>query len=291
MNKSTKLILLCMALFMLGACTSKQNVFVGDPVDIDNYKRPANVLKYQWSFDTKPPSSRLDPRDFIPSNYHPNVTFIPDTRGRYIIRLTMISTEGNVLHKNFVFDAEAQPDYLAAIEKPKKEEPKPEPEPKPLPPPTPRIVEVPKTVEKVVLHKTTITKTPNEWIEAPKPGEKLEDIKQEPPFITESVTKVIEESKTPVVKTSTPQVREQEIPRDAIYTLQVSSTTVEAFAIEFRDKLRARGYDAFIQTAVIDGSTRYRIRTGYFSSYEDARRARQRMIDNTEYEPWIDRLK
>ncbi|MBW6457888.1 MAG: SPOR domain-containing protein [FCB group bacterium] len=287
MNKTTKLILFCTAFFMLSGCTSKQKVFVGDPVDIDNYKRPANVLKYQWAFDTKPPSSRLDPRDFIPSNYHPNVTFIPDSRGRYIVRLTMISTEGNVLHKNFVFDAELQPDYLAAIEKPKKEEP----EAKPVPPPAPKIVEVPKVVEKVILHKTTITKTPNEWLEAPKPGEKLEDIKQDPPFITEAVTEVIEESKTPVVKTAAPVVREQGIPKDAVYTLQVSSTTVEAFAIEFRDKLRARGYDAFIQTTVIDGSTRYRIRTGYYKSYEDAQRARQQMINNTEYEPWIDRIK
>ncbi|MCK4812376.1 MAG: SPOR domain-containing protein [Candidatus Marinimicrobia bacterium] len=285
MNKSIKFVLMCTAFFMIISCSSKQTVFIGDTVDIENYTRPSNIVKYQWSFDTKPPTSRLDPRDFIPSNYHPNVTFIPDSPGRYIVRLTMINAEGTVIYKNFIYMAEAQPDYLAAIKKPKKEK---------TPPSLPKIVEVPKVVEKIVHKKTTITKIPNEWQEAPKPGEDPEGIKKEPVYTTKSVTEIIKNDKlvAQFVKTTLePDVPVYKVPENAKYTLQVSSTTVEAFAVEFRDKLLLRGYDAFIQTAVIDGVKRYRIRVGHYVSYQEAKISRQTMLDNTEFEPWIDRIK
>ncbi len=166
MNKSIKLTLIVLAFFMIIGCSGNQGVLVGDTVDIENYNRPSNIVKYQWSFDTKPPTSRLDPRDFIPSNYHPNVTFIPDVPGRYIVRLTMINNEGSVLHKNFLFTADRQPDYLANIEK---KEPVTEVKTTRKPP---KVIEIPVVTEKVILTKTTVTKTPNEWQEAPKPGAK-----------------------------------------------------------------------------------------------------------------------
>ncbi len=285
MNKSIKFVFMCTAFFMIISCSSKQTVFIGDTVDIENYTRPSNIVKYQWSFDTKPPTSRLDPRDFIPSNYHPNVTFIPDSPGRYIVRLTMINAEGTVVYKNFIYIAEAQPDYLTAIKKPKKEK---------TPPLSPKIVEVPKVVEKIVHKKTTITKTPNEWQEAPKPGENPEGIKKELDYTTKSVTEIIKDDKSTIQSAkiiSEPDMPVYKVPENAKYTLQVSSSTVEAFAIEFRDKLLLRGYDAFIQTAVIDGVKRYRIRVGHYVSYEKAKIFRQTMLDNTEFEPWIDRIK
>ncbi|MFO7841720.1 MAG: SPOR domain-containing protein [Fidelibacterota bacterium] len=296
MNRSIKYFLLCTVFFLIFGCTSKKDVFVGDTVDIEDYKRPANVVRYEWAFDTKPPVSRLDPRDFIPSNYHPNVTFIPDVPGRYTVRLTMIDREGNVTHKNFIFEAEAQPDYLADIEKKKQAEKETEEKKveKKSPPP-PKIVEVPKVVEKVILKKETITKIPNEWKKAPQPGESLEDIEQEPAYITKSSTEIIEEdggSTKKVSETSEKTAdKKKEIPSEAKYTLQVSSSTVKSYAEEFRDKLLDRGYDAFIQTAVVEGVKRYRIRVGYYSTYNDAKNARLKMLDKTEFEPWIDRIR
>ena len=293
MNRSGKLFLLCTVFFMIFGCSSRKSVFVGDTVDIEDYKRPANVVKYEWAFDTKPPTSRLDPRDFIPSNYHPNVTFIPDAPGPYTVRLTMITRDGNVKHKNFAFIAEAQPDYLADIEKEPEAEQKAQKAEKASPPP-PKIIEVPKVVEKVVEKKTTVTKIPNEWKKAPKPGENPEDIEQEPAYITRTETEIIEDGKkkkaeAPAEKPAPPADRT--IPADAEYTLQVSSSTVRAYAEEFRDKLRARGYEAFIQTAEVEGVKRYRIRVGYYSTYSAAKNARRQMLDTTDMEPWIDRIR
>ena len=290
MNKSIKLMPIVLAFFMIIGCSGNQGVLVGDTVDIENYNRPSNIVKYQWSFDTKPPTSRLDPRDFIPSNYHPNVTFIPDVPGRYIVRLTMINNEGSVLHKNFLFTADRQPDYLANIEK---KEPVTEVKTTRKPP---QVIEIPVVTEKVILTKTTVTKTPNEWQEAPKPGQNLEEIEQEPAYSTKSVTEVIEEKKKPVVLkakevASSPSVSVANVNKNAKYTLQVSSSTVEAYAVELKDKLIAQGYDSFIQKAVVEGIMRYRIRIGHFTTYDGAKAYRLKMLNETDFEPWVDKIK
>ncbi len=293
MNKSIKLMLAVLAFFMIIGCSGNQGVLVGDTVDIENYNRPSNILKYQWSFDTKPPTSRLDPRDFIPSNYHPNVTFIPDVPGRYIVRLTMINNEGSVLHKNFIYTADRQPNYLANIEEKK---PVKMVKTVKITPRAPKIIEIPVVTEKIILTKTTVTKTPNEWLEAPKPGQNFEEIEQEPAYSTESVTKVIEETKEPVVMegeevVSSATVATIKVNTNAKYTLQVSSSTVEAYAIELKDKLIAEGYDSFIQKAEVEGLMRYRIRVGYFTSYDEAKAYRLKMLYETDFEPWIDKIK
>ncbi len=298
MNRSKKLLLLCTAFLLIISCSSKKDVFVGDTVDIEDYKRPGNVVQYQWAFDTKPPSSRLDPRDFIPSNYHPNITFIPDVPGRYTVRLTMVTRDGSATHKNFIFDAEARPDYLADIEKQqeeaKKEAAVKDKKAEKAPPPPPKIVEVPKVVEKVVHKKETVTKTPNEWKTAPKPGQDPEDIEQEPAYFTKTRTEVIGDEKSAKkasAGTETSSGPEKTVPGDARYTLQVSSSTVRKYAEAFRDKLLDQGYDAFIQTAEVEGIKRYRIRVGYYSTYGAAKKARQEMLDTTDMEPWIDRIR
>ncbi len=293
MNKSIKLMLAVLAFFMIIGCSGNQGVLVGDTVDIENYNRPSNILKYQWSFDTKPPTSRLDPRDFIPSNYHPNVTFIPDVPGRYIVRLTMINNEGSVLHKNFIYTADRQPNYLVNIE-----EKKPVKTVKTVKttPRAPKIIEIPVVTEKIILTKTTVTKTPNEWQKAPKPGQNFEEIEQEPAYSTESVTEVIEETKEPVVMkgeevVSSATVATIKVKTNAKYTLQVSSSTVEAYAIELKDKLIAEGYDSFIQKAEVEGLMRYRIRVGHFTTYDEAKAYRLKMLYETDFEPWIDKIK
>ncbi|MCD6336652.1 MAG: SPOR domain-containing protein [Candidatus Marinimicrobia bacterium] len=295
MNKSIKLILIVLAFFMIMGCSGNQDVLVGDTVDIEHYNRPSDIIKYQWSFDTKPPTSRLDPRDFIPSNYHPNVTFIPDVPGRYIVRLTMINREGSVLHKNFIFTADRQPDYLVDLEKENAKKELPVKETKTIQKP-PKIIEIPVVTEKVILKKTTVTKTPNEWKKAPKPGENLEEIEQEPAYSTESVTEVIEEKKEPVTmesKTiiSSPNVSVTNVNSNAKYTLQVSSSTVEAYAIELKNKLLTQGYDSFIQKAKVDGIMRYRIRIGHFTTYGEAKAYRSKILNETDFEPWVDKIK
>lgn len=308
MNKSIKLLMLSIIFLFLTACTSRQNVFVGDKVDIEGYKRPSNILKYQWSFDTKPPTSRLDPRDFIPSNYHPNVTFIPDVRGRYVVRLTMVNDEGNVIYKHFDFKAEAEPDYLAHLEKEetvKEEKPAQKVESKSETPVTPsvqeklapKIVEVPRVYEKVVHKKTTVTKVPNAWQIAPKPGEDPTMVRQEPAFfiVDSSLVEIVEESKSEDTKApASPSAAPA--PRTTFtggYTVQIASSPSEKPSRDFCEKLKAEGYDAFIQTATVNGVLYYRIRVGRYTSYQEAKKALERIRQNPEYrklQPWIDKI-
>ena len=43
--------------------------------------------------------------------------------------------------------------------------------------------------------------------------------------------------------------------------------------------------------AEVDGVLRYRIRVGHFVSYDEAKAYRQTMIETTEFEPWVDKIK
>jgi len=193
-------------LFVVAAvfsCSSKQTVFVGENVDIDNFKRPANIVQYLWSFDTKPPASRLDPRDFIPSNYHPNVTFIPDAVGRYIVRLAMKDTDGKIIHRNFIFNAEMQPDYLKEMTSKAEEDAKKATEPKAAESDTQNKKPVVQTAPPII-KKKVITQIPNEWQKAPNPGENASSIPKEPDY-TKTETTYIDGKKQVSKKTESSQ--------------------------------------------------------------------------------------
>ncbi|MFA6617703.1 MAG: SPOR domain-containing protein [Candidatus Neomarinimicrobiota bacterium] len=283
MSKYPKILLIILALFMLISCSKDNYVTVGSTVDIDDFKRPENVIKYQWSFDTKPPTSRLDPRDFIPSNYHPNVTFIPDQAGKYIVRLNMITSQGDFINKNFTFNVEGQANYLSTIETEKKPDTITIIQEKPIEKLPPKIVEVPVIKEKVIHQKTTISKTPNQWKTAPLPGQDPNEVKEEAKYITETKTEVIDEKGKIVGTDKTTHI-------NAKYTLQIASSRNQANANELLNRLKKDGYDAFIQTAVVKGDTYYRIRIGHFETYKQANSYKQHLINTSDYEPWVDRL-
>lgn len=308
MPKPFKVMLVVLAFFMIMSCSLDKTVSVGNTVDIVNFKHPSNVVKYQWSFDTKPPTSRLDPRDFIPSNYHPNVTFIPDTPGKYVIRLAMITSEGSVVNKSFIFTAESQGNYLANVEqKPVKQttvapqaqvapiqDKEKAPEVKKLPP---KIIEVPVIKEKIIHKKTTVTQTPNEWQTAPLPGQNPNESQQDPKYTTTTKIELVDENgksldKTKKTAPTTTTVSPTPVNKDAKYTLQVSSSVKQTNAYELKDKLRNQGYDAFIETADVNGQLYYRIRIGHFNTFEEAKAYLPTLIYNTEYkDAWIDKIK
>jgi cell division septation protein DedD len=294
MTKYQKILLITLTLFMLIGCSMNNTVSVGSTVDIDNFKHPSNVIKYQWSFDTKPPTSRLDPRDFIPSNYHPNVTFIPDQAGKYTIRLSMITSDGNVINKSFSYSAQSQGNYLSGVESNRNENTKttenntrPIVKKEPVKKLAPKIIEVPVIREKVIHKKTTVTKIPNQWKTAPLPGQNPEEIKEEPKYTTQTKTEVINEQGKVIDRkddgTKTPNIY-------AKYTLQVSSSVKQVNANELKNRLRKEGYDAFIQTAMVNGKTQYRIRIGHFETYNQAKSYKQHLINTTDFEPWIDKI-
>lgn len=281
MSSYKKILLIILALFMLIGCSKDKSVSVGSTVDIDDFKRPDNVIKYQWSFDTKPPTSRLDPRDFIPSNYHPNVTFIPDQAGKYIVRLNMITAEGDFINKNFIFNAEGQANYLNVIKTEKKDTVIIIQE-KPVEKLPPKIVEVPVVKEKVIHQKTIVTKTPNQWKTAPLPGQSPDELKEEAKYTTQTITEVVNDKVISADKA---------INIDAKYTLQIASSQNKVNANDLLNRLKKDGYDAFIQTAVVEGATYYRIRIGRFETFKEAQSYRQHLINITDFEPWVDKLK
>jgi len=54
------------------------------------------------------------------------------------------------------------------------------------------------------------------------------------------------------------------------YTIQVSSHTSSASANELQNKLKKLNFDAYVQSANINGKVMYRIRVGHFNSKEEA---------------------
>lgn len=359
MNRFIKILAFVALIMMLFSCTGKQSVFVGDVSDINGFKRPANITHYQWSFDTKPPASRLDPRDFIPSNYHPNVSFIPDAAGRYIVRLAMRDAEGKILHKNFIFEAEIQPDYLNNINRdvPKAsassakntEDGSKSSSDKTAAKKPARIIKT-----DPIIKKKTITRKPNEWQKAPNPNENPNYVVKEPDYLDAGTTVATLRSdktgsrtksagsqkiaiKTPSKSTTEefqldpapipapdvnveayqaylermknqpalqdiPRKKEESLPSAAVqntaaqnvsgkYTLQLASSSVEAYAYEELEKLQKQGMDTYMQQTFINGKLYYRIRMGYYATYADAKAARAYVINTTDMEPWIDKIK
>lgn len=112
--------------------------------------------------------------------------------------------------------------------------------------------------------------------------------KQQPPNLSqrshtkqESLTKV-EETPSKVVKPT--QSQEKKHPKETIttipssklpqqsikYFIQVSSNEKKEIAESTLKKLRANGLNAFIHETTLNGKKVYRVRVGYFSSYEEA---------------------
>ncbi len=298
MSGYQKFLLIITSLLMLIGCSMDNSVAVGSTVDIDNFRHPSNVIKYQWSFDTKPATSRLDPRDFIPSNYHPNVTFIPDQPGKYTIRLSMITSEGNVINKNFHFNADVQGNYLATIDNESQEQKKTNTQQRTVQQQTkeepvkklpPKVIEVPVIKEQIIHKKTTVTKIPNQWQTAPLPGQNPEEVKKEPKYTTQTKTETINENGKIVDRKDdgqkTPNIY-------AKYTIQIASSSKEVYANDLKNKLRKDGYDAFIQTADVNGITYYRIRIGHFETRDEANKYRATLVRTTPYDDcWVDNIR
>lgn len=76
------------------------------------------------------------------------------------------------------------------------------------------------------------------------------------------------------------------------YTVQVSSWRTRRKADSEAEKLRERGYDAYVQRVVLDNQeTWYRVRVGSFATIEEARQFAETLGDLLESGYWVDRLR
>jgi cell division septation protein DedD len=82
----------------------------------------------------------------------------------------------------------------------------------------------------------------------------------------------------PIARPSTASDSRQE-PGGKSWTIQISATQVQATAEAIRDKLRAKGYEAFVAEAEINGALWYRLRIGSFASAQSADALRQTLME------------
>lgn len=237
------LFILILSMIVILGCTKTNTGFVGEPVDIYINKKPSNVLEYKWAFKNKPIESRLDPRDFIPSDYAETVTFIPDVPGNYEIMVVMVDDHNQEFDKSFKYNisesSEFGENYIEES-------------------PIDTAEELTQT-EKVTPPDTTKTSidkqstVKDEWENVPK------------------LTKKEKKSPRPKKQIIKSQIKYR---NNAIsYTIQYSSSHNKSYSEAAVKKLKRIGYDAYIQKFYLrnDPKPWYRVRIGNYTNMEEAR--------------------
>ncbi len=261
MKKVLGLLFILTALMLVfSGCTKKYHGVVGEPIDISIEEDTDNITQFQWAFKKKPAESRLDPRDFEPSDYAETVTFVPDVPGTYEVIVVMVDDMGKESDATFVYEV-----TLPEIT-PEAAEPEPE-------------VPIDTTKPDVPMD-TTEPETEESWEEAPEP------------------TQEQKKSFKPPVSTPEKEITAQEaanrIPSDkSRYTIQISSWTSYKAAQKAMKDLQDAGFDAYIQNAYLSHTDKvwYRVRVGNFTSRADARKVAEQIKDKTGQDTWIDYMR
>lgn len=245
--------LLLSVLVVFSGCGKKYHGTVGEAIDVTIDKSTENITQFQWAFKKKPAESRLDPRDFIPSDYAEAVTFVPDVPGTYEVIVVMIDETGKESDASYVYEVTLAEEAPIVQEEPV-EEPMPEKE-----------AEVIKE---------------EEWKPAPRPTPEQKKSFR-PPVSTPAPDKSAQEAANRI-----PSDKSR-------YTIQVSSWTSYATAQKAMKTLQDAGFDAYIQNAYLSHTDKvwYRVRVGNFTSRVDARKIAQQIKEKTGQDTWIDYMR
>jgi len=231
-------------------CAKKQAGVVGEVIDISVSKAPENVVKYLWAFKTKPADSRLDPRDFLPSDDAEAVSFVPDVSGKYEVIVALVDINGKETNEIFVFEVtvpEGTPSAGQVVV--------PERVVKPEPDKTAAAVAPAKKEEAAAATKAPESES---WKSAPTPS--------------------AEQKSAPRPQTSQPAPAKASkdavsIPKkDGSFTIQVASFKTYNQALGVADQLKGKGFDAYVQRAYFKESDQiwYRVRVGSFAKKAEA---------------------
>jgi cell division septation protein DedD len=266
MKKYASLFMMVLIVFLaFSGCAKKQPGTVGEVIDISVSKAPENVVKYLWAFKTKPADSRLDPRDFLPSDDAEAVSFVPDVAGTYEVIVALVDINGKETNEIFVFEVTAPegtpPAGQVVIPEPvtTPEELKAEPEP--------------------AQKETTAEKSDSEsWKSAPAPS--------------------TAQKSAPRPKTSQPEPAKVSkdavsIPKkDGSFTIQVASFKTYNQALGVADQLKEKGFDAYVQRAYFKDSDQiwYRVRVGSFAKKAEAAKVIESIVAQFPKmpKPWTD---
>jgi len=223
-------------LFILG-CSKKENIpgIVGKPLHLSNIiESPEDTAgcTFKWSFTSKPSKSNMDVLSFQPNSRSFSVYFVPDIEGEYTLQYTAIDSSGNLKSEN-VFICEVIED----------------------------TTQTEKTTETEIAHPMEIEDTLTPTVKEP-------GVRKIPKAIYPTKKQIPTRSRRLKV------IRGKNIPKiPGKYTIQISSWKSYEGAERAIAKLSSLGLDAYIQKAHFDetGETWYRIRTGTFDSYKEAR--------------------
>ena len=94
------------------------------------------------------------------------------------------------------------------------------------------------------------------------------------------------------IPTENGQTRPKTMPRyiEDAYTVQVASSTDQAFSQEVVDTFLARGYDAYLGTVTHDGTTYYRVRVGRYTSPTAANETAVEINHRYDLQSWVDKI-
>lgn len=74
------------------------------------------------------------------------------------------------------------------------------------------------------------------------------------------------------------------------YTVQVASCTDSDYADYLVTKFTNRGYEPFVSTITIEGTTHYRVRIGMYENFSEAKTLMAELADKYTLETWIDNV-
>ncbi|BFN36630.1 SPOR domain-containing protein [Fidelibacter multiformis] len=249
------IVLLLGVLLIFSACAKKYHGTVGEPIDVTIQEDTENVTQFQWAFKKKPAESRLDPRDFEPSDYAEAVTFVPDVPGTYEVIVVMIDETGKETDESFIYEVTLAGEV---------------------------VEEAPEVVEE-------------EPVEPEKPAEVAEEETWEPaPEPTAEQKKSFKPPVSKPAPDVSAQEAANRIPSDkSRYTIQVSSWTSYKTAQKAMKDLQDAGFDAYIQNAYLSHTDKvwYRVRVGNFTNRADARKVAEQIKDKTGQDTWIDYMR
>jgi cell division septation protein DedD len=245
-------------LILLSECSKKAVLTgtVGSPINlVPELKNPEDTVacSFKWNFTAKPAESNMDVLSFQPDSRSFTVSFVPDVAGDYELQFTSQNAEGQEQFKQ-VFNYTVSPDT------------------NPLP-----------------SADTGGFQTPPQDLSAPLPQYTQPETQTAPP-----VTYL---TRPPVTQKPKPKamVKGHTIPKvTGKYTIQISAWKQYNQAEAALAKLTAQDLEAYIQKAYFKETkeTFYRIRTGTFDSYEEAKKVMKDLqVRFPKEEFWIDSVR
>lgn len=269
------MIVITLILFLcITGCAKKEvlNGVVGKPLHLSailDSPEDTTGATFQWTFVSKPFESNLDILSFQPDSRLFNVYFIPDIQGEYIVQYTLYGPDGEIQDKN-EFTCSVAPGDTSYV-----------------PTAMPEVTYLEEDTTAAMPTEPETTYAVAETEPAPKEEERIEPKQYEPP------SSAVAPSPAPPSKPKV--VKGKNIPKvSGKFTIQISSYQSYERAEKAVRMLQDLGLDIYIQRTFFSESNEhwYRIRTGTFDSYQDAKQALQDLQSVVPNEnPWIDAVR